>query len=458
MSLFSRVKSLFGGAEGSYRGPATGIGQFGGSYSIPFGDGYQRGLAFSGQNSQVPAVYASVMAFSRAVSQCYPGHKKIVNGKHILTSTSPASRLLRYPNEYQTFDQFIFNVVSQMLFDGEAIALIIRDSRAAPIALHICPRGSAMPYVEPDSQAIFYSIGSNPMLPEKTDYLVPARDIIHFRQHTPRHPLIGESPIKAAALAVGINVALSETQAAFFANMNRPSGILSTEQALNKEQMLRLREAFDEQSKDWAKGKMPILGGGLKFDQLSVNSVDAQLIEAQRMSLEDIARVFGVPQPIIGDLTRATLSNVEQLISMWLSISLGSLLENIERSLDKAFNLAADEYIELDVAALLRTDFMARIDGLTKGVQGGLFTPNEAREKEGLEPVESGDIPYLQAQMTPINLLKEIAAVNAAPKIAEKTPANDETGTPAPEKIKGFDSAAAKAMIYESVQKRMQAR
>jgi HK97 family phage portal protein len=220
---------------------------------------------------------------------------------------------------------------------------------------------------------------------------------------------------------------------------------------LTKEQMIRLREAFDEQSKDWAKGKMPILGGGLKFEQMSVNSVDAQLIESQRMSQEDIARVFGVPLPIIGDLSKATLSNVEQLISMWLSISLGSLLENIERSLERGFDLPADQYVELDVAALLRTDFMGRVDGLTKGVQGGLFTPNEAREKEGLEPVESGDMPYLQAQMTPLNLLKEMAAAQMAPKVEAPSPEAKE-----PEPTKEFDSTVAKAMIFEMIKKKAQ--
>ena len=453
MGFVSRIKSIFGSGEGSYRGPALGFSDLGNTFSIPFGDGYQRGLTMGGNSRNVPAVYAAVMSNARAVSQCWPRHKEIVDGKHSVITTSPASRLLRYPNEYQTFDQFIYNVVSLMLFEGECIALIIRDNRSAPVALHICPKGSASPQISPDTGEVFYSIGENPMVPDKIDYVVPARDIIHFRQHTPRHPLIGESPIKAAALAVGINVALSETQAAFFNNMNRPSGILSTETVLSKEQMLRLREAFDEQSKDWAKGKMPILGGGLKFEQLSVNSVDAQLIESQRMSMEDIARVFGVPLPIIGDLSKATLSNVEQLISMWLSISLGSLLENIERSLDRAFDLPATQYIELDVDALLRTDFMGRIEGLTKGVQGGLFTPNEAREKEGLEPVESGNIPYLQAQMTPINLLKQIASGQQANSIQlqEQTPAEPT------EQAKEFDPNVAKAMIFEHVKKRMQA-
>ena len=132
---------------------------------------------------------------------------------------------------------------------------------------------------------------------------------------------------------------------------------------------------------------------------------------------------------------------------MWLSISLGSLLESIERSLDKAFNLSANEYIELDVSALLRTDFSGRIDGYTKGIQGGLYTPNEAREKEGLSPVESGDIPYLQAQMTPLSLLKDIAANTIAPKVAPQVDA-------AKNPTKEFDPMVAKAMIYEIIKKK----
>lgn len=456
MKLATRIKSFFGGGlEGSYRGAALGIGELGGTYEIPFGDGFQRNLDMSGVSARnVPAVYAAVTSFARAVSQCYPSHKVIDDdGKHEIQTTSPASRVLRSPNNYQTWPQFIYNTVAQMLFEGEALALIVRDSRFAPVALHLMPRGSFMPYIDPETQEIFYSIGSNPMLADSTDALVPARDVIHFRQYTPRHPLVGESPIKAAALSIGINVALSQTQAAFFANMNRPSGVLSTEQTLNLEQMKRLREAFSEQSKAWAKGGMPILANGLKFDQMSVNSVDAQLIEAQRMSIEDIARVYGVPLPVIGDLSHATLANTEQLINMWLSMSLGSLLENIERSFDKAFNFDSSSYTELDVAALLRTDFLGRIDGLVKATQGGLFTPNEARARENLPPVDFGDVPYMQQQMVELGTKPAAPVAPAANKPADDGDGKDSEDPKDVETDKSFDAVMAKALVTELLQK-----
>jgi len=464
MGIVTRVKEWFGwgGIEGSYRGPALGVGEFGGHYPIPFGDGFQQNLQLvRGYGERgVPAVYACVMAFARAVSQCYPAHKRTdAAGNVEIIRTSPASRLLRRPNGYQTWPQFIYNVNAQMGFDGEAVALILRDDRYAPVSFHLCRRATFMPYIDPDNQAIYYSIGDNPMaLRAGENMLVPERDVIHFREYTPRHPLCGESPIKAAALATGVNVALSATQAAFFTNMARPSGVLSTDQTLTRSQMTELRAAFKEQSSGMASGELPILANGLKFQQMTVNSVDAQLIEAQRMSVEDIARVYATPLPVIGDLSKATLNNTESLVNLWLSLSLGSRLENIERSLDRAFEFGQDDFIELDTAALLRSDFLARVDGLTKGIQGGLYTVDEARAREGLSPAVGGAEPLLQVQMTPLSMLKELAEKAAEPPpppVAPKAPANDDAeedeGDAAEAEARGVDASITRALVLASL-------
>ena len=443
-------------AEGAWRMAYGSSIESGRTFEIPFGNGWERGLRLASgpvDGRAVPAAFACVMAFARAASQCYPAHKSVTGGgKHETVTSSPAARLLRTPNDYQTFDLFLFGVVASMGFDGEALVLIKRDARGAPAALHQVARGAFMPYVDPDTGAVFYSVADSAQGLYQTDRgyaLVAARDCVHFRQHTPRHPLIGETALCAAALATGVNVALSASQAAFFNNMSRPAGILTTDQTLSREQMTRLREAFEAQAAGLAQGKLPILGNGLKFTPLSINSVDAQLIEVQRMSVEDIARVFGVPLPIIGDLSKATLNNTEQLINLWLSISLGSLIEHVERMLDRAFGFDRTDYIELDTNALLRTDLAARIDALTKGVQGGLYSPNEARELEGLDPQPAGGTPYMQAQMTPLPMLAKIAEKTAAPD-PKPAPAAAPAAPPAPANSnsqKGLDTARAADLV-----------
>lgn len=427
-------------------------------YDIPFGNGWERGLRLVAgpmDGRGVPAAFACVMSFSRATSQATPTHKRISSsGKHEVVETSPAARLLRYPNAYQTWDQFLFNVVAGMGFDGEALALIVRDDRQAPIELHPVPRRAWQPYVAPETGAVFYMVAesSQGLYPQRLE-LVPARDVIHFRQYTPRHPLVGETALTAAALATGINVALNASQAAFFENMARPAGILSTDQALSRDQMVRLRTAFEEQSAGMAQGKLPILGNGLKFQPLAISSVDAQLIESQRMSVAQICWTLGVPPPVIGIMEGATYNNVEQLINHWLAVSLGSLLETVERLLDRAFALPRNEYVELDTNALLRSDLAARIDALTKGIQGGLYAPNEARELEGLNPQPAGDVPFMQQQMTPLPMLAKIAEKAAAPTPAPVAPRPDASPA-ANSNQKAFDPALAAKLLSARLERR----
>lgn len=451
-------------AEGAWRMAYGQSIESGRTFEVPFGNGWERGLRLQGpiDGRAVPAAFACVMAFARAASQCYPAHKTVTEGgKHTIMTSSPASRLLREPNGYQTFDLFMFGVVASMGFDGEALVLIERDDRNAPNALHQVARGAFQPFVDHQTGAVFYAIADSAeglyrIDREFPDYrLVPARDVIHFRQYTPRHPLIGETALAAAALATGVNVALSAGQAAFFRNMSRPSGILSTDQSITRNQMAELRAAFESQSADMAQGKLPILGNGLKFVPLAISSVDAQTIEAQRMSVEDIARVFGVPLPLIGDLSKATLNNTEQLINLWLSVSLGSLLEHLERMMDRAFGFSRTDYIELDTNALLRTDLAARIDALTKGIQGGLYAPNEARELEGLDPKPAGDTPFMQEQMTPMPMLAKLAEKKAAP---EPLPAPRTLPAPAPAPAnqntrRALDTARAGRLVRERLER-----
>jgi len=392
-----------------------GVGELGGSYMIdPLGDGWQRNLSVNSLNArQVPAVYASVMLISRSLSQC-PAEPRSKNSDGVVTvlRNHAAYRVLKKPNSYQSGQDLLFNAMAMALFEGEAFIMAVRNDRSEISELHLMPHGSCTPHVDPNSKAIYYAVGSNPMTAGGTDYMAPARDILHLKFHTPRHPLIGESPIKAAALAVGVNVALSRTQKAFFDRMARPSGVIETADQLSSAQIEQLRSSFGDQSRGYAAGGIPILGQGITFKPLSVSSQDKEVIQAQRMSLEDIARVFGTPPSLIGDMSQSTYSNSESAIQMFLSQSLGFYIEAVERSLERLFDMGYDQSIKLDERALLRTDYAARVQGLATLVTSGILTPNEARAYEGHSPIAGGDAAFMQRQMTAIDLLEQLNAAD----------------------------------------------
>jgi HK97 family phage portal protein len=409
VKLVERVKSLFGlgAGEGQHR-DAWGWSELGNAFVLDPSDGtgWQRNLSKQSAQS-VAIVYACVMLYARAISQCVAEHKVLSEkGGHDTSTTSPASRVLRYPNEYETFCQFVYNIVASLLFDGEALALKVYDDRRAVSGLHRLPRGNWSIHVDPETKAIFYGINPTDLF-DQPGMLVPSRDVVHFRMHCPRHPLIGESPVKAAAMAVGINVALNQSQLFFFNQMNRPSGVLSTDNLYNSDQMKQLRAAFDEQSKRWATGGVPILAGGLKFQPVNITQADSQLIEQQKLSAVDVARVYGVPMTLLSEGS-GPQGATEALISSWLSMGLGSVIETIERTLDRAFDLKASEHIQLDPAPLLRVDFAGRIEGYVKAVQGGIMAPGEVRAREQLDRKPGDDSLYMQRQMTSLDVLTEL--------------------------------------------------
>ena len=436
-SVVARVKSW---AEGAWRGPLLGQDPYSWRmYELgDIDDGFQRNLHVSTAEARyVPMVYACVMANARAAATCWPTHRREStpdSGRFDRVTTSPAARIFRDANPYESWAVFLLNMVATMGFDGQAFALVVRDSRNAITALHRMPRMSCSPMVSPEDGSVYYRVGGNPFLPDldTVDYIVPARDVWHLRQHCPRHPLLGESPTNAAALALGVNVALSRSQAVFFARMSRPSGVLVSDQQLNKEQITRLRENWNAQSALLAQGGVPILGNGVKWQAMSLNSEDAEVIAAARYSGEDIARVHGIPLPVVGELTHSTLTNVEQLVSLWLSTGLTSLLELLERDLNRLFGFdGIAEYADLDTRALLRTDFAGRVAALVKGIQGALYTPNEARAFENLPPVDEGDEVYAQAQMQPLGTPLASAAPAAGDGDGADTTADDGDGTDA---------------------------
>ena len=297
---------------------------------------------------------------------------------------------------------------------GNAYAVGFRTDRNEFDSVHLLPSRGTMPYVDHETKAIFYAAGNNPLVGD-LEYMIPQRDVLHVRLHCPVHPLIGVSPVAAAAMSLQTNASITQSQAMFFNNMRRPSGILSTDNKLTRDQMLELRAAFDQQAADMNKGGIPILSNGLKWNQLSVDSQDAQVIDAFHMSVEDVARAYRIPLPLVGDYRNATYNNVEQLISAWLSTGLGFVIEHLELAINDFFALGPNERCNFDTDTLLRTDFAGRVDGYTKAIQNGLMTPNEARARMGgLNPVEEGDTPLVQQQMVPLGYRPE-APANDAP-------------------------------------------
>jgi HK97 family phage portal protein len=396
-------------------------------------------------SGSVAAAEGGVDAYAQSVAQLAPGHwRRMPDGGKERVTTSALSRLMRNPNSYQTWSDMMNFLARQLVSHGNCFAAAIRNDRFEITQLHPIAVGNCHYYVEPETKELFYFVNAPDLVEGESRYVLPARDVLHIRLYTPHHPLQGVSPLTYAAMAMSASTALSGHMAQFFNNMARPSFILSTDENLKLDQIKQLRTAWEEQSTKMASGGVPILANGLKAQPLGLNSQDAQLVEAFKMTVEDIGRALRIPLPMLGVAT--TYASTEELLSFWLSSGLGFLVNHIEAAFDKFFGLPADEFVELDTDVLLRVDLKSRIEALVRGVQGGIYTINEARRVEDKPKVEGGDVPYLQQQMVPIGWHPETQAEETG------TPVAAPAAEPAPEKE--ADAEITKALVIDLFQKK----
>jgi HK97 family phage portal protein len=373
----------------------------------------------SGANN--PVVEACVRRYASSISSMPIEHYRTTeDGTRIHIRNSNALRTLRKPNPLMNQVEFLSNLVRSLFYTGNGFAVARRNSRTEIVEMWLLRPEMVHAYRLPEDGGVVYSISDSRFTYENFDpqYFVPARDMLHVKLATPHDPLRGVSPIESVVAPIQTNNAITQGSANFFTNQARPSGVISTDKDLTKDQITRLREVWNQQSKDMNSGKTPILASGLKWQQVSMSSQDAQTIEAYQMTVESITSVFGVPLALVNSMGNSTYNNTEQLISHWLSTDLGHTIKLIETSLENFFEMGADESLNLDEKILLRTNMKDRVDTLGQAVQRGIYSPNEARRIEGLPPVEGGEKPYLQQQMIQVGQTPE-PKTTAQPNLPE---------------------------------------
>jgi hypothetical protein len=180
--------------------------------------------------------------------------------------------------------------------------------------------------------------------------------------------------------------------------------VLSTDLVLSREEVQQIRDRWLEQSKGLHQGGTPILTAGLKVQPWATPAKDAQLAELSKLSAERICWAFGIPLQLLG-LATTPATSTETLMQFWLATGLGFCLNHVEQAFDRLFDLKGEpeDYTEFDTAALLRSAWKDRIEALARGVQSGVFAPNEARNMEGFDSVPYGDEPRTQAQVVPLS-------------------------------------------------------
>lgn len=227
--------------------------------------------------------------------------------------------------------------------------------------------------------------------------------------------LVGYSPLQMAREAIGLGLAAQEHGAKFFTNGANPGGVLEHPGRLGTDAINNLRVSWAERHGGSGNSHKPaILEEGMKWHQLSISNRDSQFLETRKFQSTDIAGIFRVPPHMVGNLDRATFSNIEQQSIDFVVHTLRPWCVRIEQVLNwELFDESEREefFCEFNVEGLLRGDSAARGAFYTQMFNVGVLSVNDIREKENLNPVEGGD-----QRFVPLNMISLDKAGQPEPK------------------------------------------
>lgn len=220
------------------------------------------------------------------------------------------------------------------------------------------------------------------------------------------------NPIQMNRETLGTALAAQDHHARFWANDARPTGgWIETEADFKDDQQ---RDKYREQWQRYMTGenrhKTAFLKKGMKYHPLSMSTADVQYIESQKLSRSQIAGLWRVPPHMIGDLERATFSNVEQQSIDFVVFTMQPWLRRWEQEIPRSLLSDREQetyFCEFLVDGLLRGDATARANYFRTAILTGWMSRNEVRVIENMNRADNLDDYLVPLNMSPTDLLAE---------------------------------------------------
>jgi HK97 family phage portal protein len=391
-----------------------------------------------------------VLACIRVLSTSVAGlpfhlYRRLPGGGKEIAREHPLYRLLHtQPNSWQTSFEWREQMMLHLLSHGFALDEKVYTGGAISEIVPLHPSRVKTEQLENNRLRYTYREASGSSTVYTQDAVMSVRGMSDDGVN-------GMSTIELARDAIGLARACEIHGATYFGNGARPGVILSTDQMLSPEAAENTRNQWERAHRGPDRSnRTAVLQGGLKVNELGGNNQESQFLEARRFQVEEVCRLFGVPPHLVGDLTRSSFSNIEQQSLDFLTNGLMPYLRRIESSIARDLLESDDEYFaEFDTRGVLRADAAGRGSYYNTLWNLGVLSVNEIRSLENLNPVESGDVRFVQLNMT---TLDKAAQVVEEPAVVEEIVTVEEpaaTPADAPTVIEVLDQYRSGSLTLE---------
>ncbi|PZX19810.1 HK97 family phage portal protein [Palleronia aestuarii] len=316
----------------------------------------------------------------------------------------PLYRVLhRRPNAWQTsyeFRAFMQQSALGAVGDGrkgDAFALIVRSGRKILQLVPLDP--STVEVRQRNDWSLEYVVTRK----DRQKQTFPQADIFHLRFGLSDDGISGLSLVKQAAEAIALAIQTEKAAARLFRNGMLVGGMLKHPAELTPESYARLQASMADREGAENAHRTLILEEGMTFDTASATGRDSQAIEQRKFQIEDIARPFGVPRPLLNVDDTSWGSGIDVLGQFFVRYGLNPWFEAWQQAIERSLltEPEADVYeAKFNAGGLLRGSMKDQADFFAKGLGAGghapWLHPDEPRDWMDLPP--RTDLPAAMGQ------------------------------------------------------------
>jgi len=361
----------------------------------------------------------------------------LANGSNLEIKNGTIYDLLNVsPNPMMSAATFRETLTAHVCGWGNGYAEIERDMMGRAVALWPLLPNQTKPVLDESGQ-LWYKNTSN----GNTVYL-EAKDVLHIHGFG-FDGVMGYDPITYHSQAISQGLAVEQHTSDFFANGTHLNGALIAKGKLDKDKRANIRDAYNESYKGNGKAyRMAVFDNDLSWQSFSISPEASQLIESRKFKVSDIARIWRVPNHLLGDLEKATFSNIESQGIEFVQYTILPWAVRWESEINmKLLNSANPKRrAKMNLNVLMRGDAKSRYEAYKIGREWGWLSANDIRSLEDMNPIPG---PAGKAYILPLNyqLARDIGS-NPAP-----TPAPAPSQAPEPPSDPDPDEMSAAANI-----------
>ncbi|MBU9501320.1 phage portal protein [Burkholderia multivorans] len=314
----------------------------------------------------------------------------------------PAHRLLKYkPNDWQTPMEFKSLMQLRTMLDGESMARIVWSGNR-PIRLIPLDRGSAKARLTSTWQIVY-----DYTTPAGDRIELPAREVFHLRDLS-LDGVSGVSRVKLSRNALELAEQAERAASRTFRTGVMAGGAIEVPKELSDNAYGRMKASVQENHTGSENaGSWMLLEEGATAKQFSNTAASAQQIENRNHQIEEVARMYGVPRPLLMMDDTSWGSGIEQLAIFFIQYGLSHWFVSWEQASARAFlpeKLLGQRQFKFNEGALLRGTLNDQAAFFAKALGAGGQSPwmkqNEVREMLDLPRVDDPVADQLRNPMT----------------------------------------------------------